>query len=288
MVDAEAAEADDVVKATFTQGEHVIEDSYISLDKIEDADRKKPFIGAKAGDELDVDLKATFTNDADLAAMLKVKKEELVDFEPAFTVLITEVKRFKPAELNQDLYDRIFGNDVVKSEAEFNQKADERIAAEYEQESEYRFTLDARNEALKKAQLPLPDDFLKRWLLYANEGKITKEQVDKDFDDFANDLRWQMIREYITNDEALQVTDDDIRDHARKMARYQFSMYGLHNAPDEQINHYAESILKNEQELKRIYEKVVEDKVIAHIRSVVTLDEKATTFDELQKLYEQK
>ncbi|MDR3236854.1 MAG: trigger factor [Prevotellaceae bacterium] len=288
LVDAETAEADDFIKATLTQGERVIENSYISLKTIEDAARKKPFIGAKVGDALEVDVKATFTNDTDLAAMLNAKKEELVNFEPVFTVLITEVKRFKQAELNQDLYDRIFGENVVTSEAEFNQKADARIAGEYEQESEYRFMLDARNEALKKAQLPLPDDFLKRWLLYANEGKITTEQVDKDFAAFADDLRWQMIRGYITKEQALQVTDDDMRDHARKMARYQFSMYGLHNAPDEQINHYAESILNNEQELKRIYEKVEEDKVVAYIRSVVTLDEKATTLDELHKLYEQK
>ncbi len=288
LEDTDAAGDEDFIKATLTQGEHVIEDTYISLKNIEDKKLRKPFIGKKVGDEFDVDVKKTFTNETDLAAMLKVKKDELEKFEPVFGIKVTEVKRFAPAELNQDLFDRIFGKDEVKSEDEFNKKAEERIAGEYAQESDYRFTVDARTKALEKANLQLPVDFLKRWLLYANEGKITKEQIDKDFDAFADDLRWQMVRGYITREQNLKVEKEDMLDHARKMARYQFAMYGLNNASDEHIDHYANSILANEQEVKRIYEKVEEDKVVAYIKSVVKLDEKDITMDKLQKLYEEK
>jgi trigger factor len=288
LVDADAAEEEDFLKATLTQGEHTIEDGYISLKTIEDKKLKKPFLGKKAGDELDVDVKNTFTNETDLAGLLKVKKEELSKFEPVFHIKITEVKRFAPAELNQDLYDRIFGKDEVKSEEEFNGKAEARIASEYKQESEYRFTIDVREEALKKAKLKLPESFLKRWLLYANEGKLTAEQVEKDFNSFADDLRWQMICGHLTKTQALKITDEDLLGHALKMARYQFSMYGLHNASDEHLEHYAKSILANEQEAKRIYEKVGEEKVIACIRSAVTLEEKEITKEKLQTLYEKK
>ncbi len=206
-----------------------------SLKNIEDKKLKKPFIGKKVGDAFDVDVKKTFTNETDLAAMLKVKKDELGRFEPGFNINLTEVKRFAPAELNQDLFDRIFGKDEVKSEAEFDKKAEERIAGEYAQESDYRFAVDVRAKALEKANLQLPTDFLKRWVLYANEGKITKEQIDKDFDAFAEDLRWQMVRGYITREQNLKVEKEDMLDHARKMARYQFSMYGLNNASEEHI-----------------------------------------------------
>jgi trigger factor len=288
LTDAESAEEDDFIKATLTQGEHTVEDSYISLKTVEDKKLQKPFLGKKAGDEIEVDVKKTFTNETDLAAMLKVKKEELANFEPVFKIKINEVKRFAPAVLDQDLYDRIFGKDEVKSEEEFNKKAAERIASEYEQESEYRFTVDVRDETLKKAKLKLPEDFLKRWLLYANEGKLTKEQIDNDFEAFANDLRWQIIRGHFTQTQDLKVTEEDMRDHARKMARYQFAMYGLQNAPDEQLNHYANSILANEKEVKRIYEKVEDDKVIGYIKSLVKLDEKEITMEKLQKLYEKK
>ncbi len=288
LEDVEAAGEEDFLKATLTQGDKLIEDTYMSLKNIEDKKLKKPFLGKKVGDEFEVDVKKTFTNETDLAAMLKVKKEELGQFEPVFNVKLTEVKCFVPAEMNQDLFDRIFGKDEVKSMDEFNKKAEERIAGEYAQESDYRFAMDARTKALEKAQLQLPEGFLKRWLLYANEGKITQEQIDKDFDAFADDLRWQMIRGYITREQELKVEHEDLLDHARKMARYQFAMYGLNNAPAEHIDHYANSILANEQEIKRIYEKVEEDKVVNYIKSVVKLDEKDITMEKLQQLYEEK
>jgi trigger factor len=288
LVDAETAGEDDFIKATLTQGEHTIEDGYISLKIIQDKKLQKPFLDKKVGDEFDVDVKKTFTNETDLAALLKVKKEELAKFEPVFHIKITEVKRFEPAELNQDLYDRIFGEGVVKSEEEFNQKAEARIASEYEQESEYRFTIDAREEALKKANIKLPESFMKRWILYTNEKKLTAEQLDKDFSSFADDVRWQILRRHLTETQELKVTEEDVRKHALKMTRYQFAVYGLHNASNEQLEHFANSILANEQELKRICEKVEEEKVIAYIRSAVTLDEKEITADQLQKLYEKK
>ncbi|MDR0691550.1 MAG: trigger factor [Prevotellaceae bacterium] len=288
MVDMEEAGEDDFIKATLTQGEHIIEDGYISLKTIQDEALKKPFLGKKVGDEFDVDVKKTFTNETDLAALLKVEKEELAKFEPEFHIKITEVKRFAPAELNQELYDILFGKDEVKSEEEFNGKVNALLANEYAKESEYRFAIDAREEIVKKAQLKLPESFLKRWMLYSNEGKLTAEQIDKDFNSFANDLRWQIICGYLTKTHELKVTEEDLLAHALKIARYQFSMYGIHNAPDEQLEHYAKSILANEKELKRIYEKAEEDKVMAYIKSVVTLDEKEITSEELQKLYETK
>jgi FKBP-type peptidyl-prolyl cis-trans isomerase (trigger factor) len=199
-----------------------------------------------------------------------------------------ETKRFEPAELNQDLYDRVFGEGVVKSEEEFNQKAKARIASEYEQECEYRFTIDAREEALKKADIKLPERFLKRWMLHTSEEKPTAEQLDKDFSSFADDVRWQILRRHFKKIQELKVTEEDLREHALKIARYQFAVYGLHNASDAQLEHFANSILANEQELKRICEKVEEEKVIAYVRSAVTLDEKEITADQLQKLYEKK
>jgi trigger factor len=288
LVDIDAAGEEDFIKATLTQGEHTIEDGYISLKTIQDKTLRKPFLNKKVGDELDVDVKKTFTNETDLAALLKVKKEELAKFEPVFHIKITEVKRYVPAELTQELYDRLFGKDEVKSEEDFNKKVEAHLANEYAQESEYRFTIDAREETLKKAKLKLPESFLKRWLLYANEGKLTAEKIDNDFNAFADDLRWQMIRGYLSKTQELKVTEEDMLGHALKMARYQFSMYGLHNASDEHLEHYAKSILANEQEVKRIYEKVEEDKVIAYIKSVVKLDEKEITSEKLQKLYEKK
>lgn len=288
LEDTETSAEDDFITATLSQGEHLIENTYISLKNIEDKKLRKPFTGKKVGDEIEVDVKQTFVNETDLAAMLKVKKEELVNFEPVFKIKINEIKRFVAAELNQDLFDRMFGKDEVKSEEEFIQKAEERIANEFIQESNYRFAGDARAKAFDKANISLPVDFLKRWLLYANEGKITKEQIDKDFDAFAEDLRWQMICGYIIKEQKIDISKEDMTEEARQTARYQFAMYGLPNVPDEHIDRYADNILSNEKEVRRIYEKVEANKVVAYIKSAVTLDEKEITMEKMQKLYEEK
>ena len=287
LEDTETSTDDGFITATLTQGERVIENAYISLKNIEDKKLQKPFIGKKVGDEMEVDVKQTFTNETDLAAMLKVKKEELANFEPVFKIKINEVKHFVPAELNQDLFDRIFGQDVVKSEEEFNQRAEARIAGEFAQESNYRFAKDAHAKALEKADFALPVEFLKRWLLYANEGKITKEEIDKDFDAFVKDLRWQMVRGYIFNEQKFDISEEEILEHARQMARYQFTMYGLPNVPDEHIDRYANNILANEKDARRIREKAEDDKVMGYIKSVVTLDEKEITMEKMRKLYEE-
>ena len=286
LEDVDAIEEEDFIKADLEQGERKIEDSYISLKVIPTKTLKKPFIGKKVGDELTVDVKKTFTNETDLAALLKIKKEELAEIEPKFKITIKEVKRMAPAVADQELYDKLFGKDVVKSDEEFMQKLEDKIREEYSHESEYRFTVDAYNALLKKTKIELPDEFLKRWLNYSNEGKITQEMIDKEYPLFADDLRRQMIRGYILKEQKIELKHEDLLDHARKMASYQFSMYGIHNAPEEHLTHYANSILANEKELKRIYEKVESDKVIEYVKATVKLDEKEITIENLQKMYE--
>lgn len=284
LVDTDVVKDDDFIIADLIQGETKIEGTYIALRSIATDDIKQDFIGKKSGDTFEIDVNKAFENETDRAAMLKVKKEELASLNPVYTVVIKEVKTFADATIDQALFDKMFGEGVVKSEEEFNEKVEERLKAEYAQESDYRFMLDAREALIEKAALPLPEEFLKRWLFTANEGKFTMEEIEKDFPIFLKDFRWQMIRQYITREQEIKMTREDLLDQARKIAAYQFAMYGLNNAPEEQLNQYAESILSNEKEAKRIYEKVEEDLVLNYVRSVVTLDKKSITIDKLKEL----
>ncbi len=275
---------DDFVIADLIQGDNRVEGTYIALRSIADATIKKEFIGKKSEDSFEIDVNKAFDNETDRAAMLKLKKEELATIEPIYTVVIKEVKRFADATIDQDLYDKMFGPGVVKSKEEFDTKVDERLKSEYSQESDYRFMIDAREALIEKAALPLPEEFLKRWLFNANEGKFTMEEIEKDFALFLKDFRWQMIRQYITKEQEIKMTREDLLDQARKIASYQFSMYGLNNAPQEQLDHYAETMLSNEKEGKRIYEKVEEDLVLNYVRSVITLDKKSISIEKLREL----
>lgn len=284
LVAAESVAEEDFIVADLVQEGTTIEGAYIALRSIEDSKIKKSFIGKKSGAEFAIDVNKAFKNETDRAALLKVKKEELAALNPEFNVVIKEVKRFEDAQLNEELFDRMFGAGAVTSEKEFNEKILERIKFEYTQESDYRFMLDAREALIEKAAIALPEQFLKRWLHSANEGKFTMEEIEKDFPLFLKDFRWQMVRQYITKEQDIKLTRENLMDHARKIAAYQFAMYGLNNAPAEQIDHYADSLLANEKEGKRIYEKVEDDLVLDYVRSVVTLDKKGISIEKLHEL----
>lgn len=283
LENTEVIENDDFVIVDLVQGETRVEGTYVALRSVSEA-AKAEFIGKKAGDSFDLDVNKAFENETDRAAMLKVKKEELEGMDPIFNVTIKEVKRFAEAVADKDLFDRLFGEGVVNNEEEFDAKIVERMKGEYAQESDYRFMLDARDTLIEKAAIKLPEEFLKRWLYTVNEGKFTMEEIEKDFHLFAQDFRWQMIREYVKKDQSIEVKREDLVNHAKKVAAYQFAMYGLPNVPEQQLNQYAESLLANEKEGRRIYEKVEDDLVLDYVRSVVTLESKPISIDELHKL----
>ncbi len=279
----EEVKEEDFIIADIEQGETKVEGTYITLKQIPDQDKKEQFLGKKAGDSFEVNVNETFVNETDRAALLKVKKEELADINPIYTVTIKEVKGFVPAELTQEIFDRIFGEGVVSNEEEFNAKVEERLAMENVQESDYRFMLDAREYLLNKTNIQLPEGFLKKWLFTINEGKFTMEEIEKDFGLFLKDFRWQMIRQFIVREQKIEIKREDVLNGAKRMAAYQFAMYGLNNVPEEQLNQYAETILGNEKEAKRIYEKCEEDKVLAYVKSVVTIENKEASAEEMRE-----
>ena len=276
---------EDFIIADFIQnGEVKAAGSYITLKTIADEQVKSLFIGKKVGDKFTVNVNEAFTNETDRAAMLKVKKEELASLDPVFEIEIKEIKTIKEAELSQELYDRIFGKDKVTDEAGFDAKIEERIAAEYQREADFRFMLDAKEYLLKKTDIKVPEEFMKRWLFTINEGKFTMEQIEKEFPLFLKDFRWQLIRQYIMKEQKMEIKREDLLAEAKKIASYQFAMYGLNDVPEEQLTSYAESLLANEQEGRRVYEKREEDMVLDYVKETVTLAEKSVTIEELQNM----
>lgn len=284
LENVESVEEDDFIVADLVQEDNSIEGTYIALRSISNQEIKNQFIGKKANESFEIDVNLAFENETDRAAMLKVKKEELANINPLYTVVIKEVKRFTDAQEGAEFYARVFGEGVVNSKEEFDAKITERMAQEHTNESDYRFMLDAREALIERAAIALPEQFLKRWLYTANEGKFTMEEIEKDFDLFLKDFRWQLIRQSITREQNLTITRDNLLDYAKKIAGYQFAMYGLANAPEEQIAQYAESLLTNEKEGRRIYEKVEEEMVIDYVRSEITLDIQKTSAAKLREL----
>lgn len=238
----------------------------------------------KAGDSREVDVNVAFENETDRAAMLKVQKSDLAEMNPVWTMNVLNVKTFVDAPMTQETFDKIFGEGVVKSEEEFDAKVAERLEGEYKMEADYRFSKDAKDYLVAKANLPIAEAFLKRWIHVANEGKFTMEEIEKEFDLFLVDFRWQMVRNYLMEKYNVQVTNDDILASAKGFAAYQFAMYGMNNVPDEQLEAFAKNVLQQEEQSRRIIDQVENEKVIAAVKEVVTLKNEKISVENFREL----
>ncbi len=199
---------------------------------------------------------------------------------------IKEITKFQAAEINQELWDMLYGKDEIKSDAEFEEKIKEELRTALSKDSEYRFEIDAKKMMLKKMKFDLPVEFLKRWLVLVNEGKFTIEQIDEDFPKFEDDLKWQLIRDQIVKDQEIKVEAEEVKSQAKEIARLQFQQYGMMNIPEENLENYAAEMLKNEDEIRKATEKILDNKVIDYLKAAVRVDNKQITVEKFNKLFE--
>lgn len=262
-----------------------VPDTSIGIDIIKDKKIRKQFTGIGVNDSVDFDVKKAFPNDTEIAGLLHIKKEEVEGIGSNFRFTVREISRFHPAEVGKELFDRIYGEGVVTTEEEFLKKIEEEITINLKRESDYKLLMDVKNLAIEKADFELPEEFLKKWLLRVNEN-TTEEQIEKEFDSFKKDLRWQLLRNKVAKDNEMKITEEELLKEAATITRYQFQQYGLFYATDDQINNYAKETLKREEDAKRIADKILDEKVIAVLQDHVKLESKSISVEEFNKLFE--
>jgi|WetSurSiteA1Bulk_404760.scaffolds.fasta_scaffold00590_11 trigger factor len=297
LIDADQVTENEVLKADLAEADKKgspvengisVEDASISLEFIKDDKTRKKFKGCKPGDQLVIDVKKAFENETDLAALLKISKEKLAGISPDFLVTLKTVSRFEKAEINQDLFDKVYGKDNVKSEEEFKIRVEAELKSAFDRNSDYRFRMDARDYYLGKFKQELPGEFLKRWLLHTNDGKVTMEQIEKDFDHFKSDLKWQLIKGKVTKDNNMKINEEELLAHATDAIRQQFiQYYGIAEVPAEMLEKYAKESLAKDEERNRYAEGLNENKVYEFIRKTVKLDSKEVTLEKFNKLFEE-
>ena len=280
LEDGKKAKEDDFIIVDFEQGDMKVEGTYVALRNVAEAARAS-FVGVKAGDVLDVNVNEAFVNETDRASMLKVTKDELATLDPMFKMTVQTVKTFVNASLTEETFEKIFG---VKTEEEFDAKIEERLRAEYAQEADFRFSKDAKAFLLEKANVAVAEKFLKRWVYTVNEGKFTMEDIEKDWDLFIVDYKWQMVRNFLMNKYNVKIDEADLLASAKGFAAYQFAMYGMNNVPDEQLESFAKNILSQEEQGRRILDQVENEKTFAAVREVVTLKKKKISVDKFREL----
>ena len=293
--EAEEIAEKDIIKAAVAQvdsdgypleGGLQVEDASLSAEVIKDEKIKKQFLAAKKGDKLIIDLRKAYPSDAELAGILQVTKDKIGGIEGNFSVSIHEISRFEHAKINQELFDKVFGEGTVNSEEEFKSKIAEEAERGLRLDADYRFRIDTKELMMKKFTAPLPEEFLKRWLTLANEGKYTEEQIDHEFVHFLEDLKWQLIKDKIVKENKLEVNEENMKSAAKDYARIQFSQYGMSNIPDEHLEEFAQRMLAREEDRKNIAAKAIEEKIFEFVKSVVKIDEKKITVEKFNKLFE--
>ena len=223
---------------------------------------------------------------AELASMLNIDKEKAANVTSNFEMTVTDITHLQPAELNQELFDNVFGKDVVKTEEEYIAKLREMIAHHLVPESDYKFSIDAR-AAIEKAvgEFDLPDAFLKRWLLATDKNRKA-ENIDEDFAKMVPDLKWQLIKEQIVKQFDIHVDDADLLALAKRVAASQFAQYGMTGVPDDVLVRYAREMLSSKESRSRLIDQATEQKIQTAIKESVTLTDKEVTMDKFQKMFE--
>ena len=258
----------------------VLMPSYIKVDE-----QKDLFKGAKLGDIITFNPRKAYPEgEAEISALLKIDREVAKELESDFSYQITEISRYKKAEINQDLFDQVFGKDEVKSEEEFRNKIAESLKPQLETNSNFKFLLDVREYCEKKVgELTWPDALLKRVMLLNNQDK-GEEFVEKNYAESIKQLEWHLIKEQLVKAAEVKVEDADIREAAKEMARMQFAQYGMTSIPEEYIDNYANELLKKREAVDNFVERAIDVKLAAALKSTVTLNEKEITLDEFNEM----
>ena len=256
---------------------------------IKDDKQKKLFDGCKPGDIITFNPKKAYPdNDAEVAALLKVKKEDIADVNSDFSFQVTEIRHFQPAEIDQKLFDRVFGEGTVKDEKAFREKIAEQLKAQFVGSSDYKFMQDVRAHLEKKVgKLEFPEALLKRVMLQNNKDKGA-DFVEQNFEGSIKELAWHLIKEQIVTAQEIKVEDEDVKRVAREAIRAQFAQYGMANVPDDVVENYAEEQLKKRENIDNFVDRAVDLKLTDKLKTVVKLDEKTVTLDEFNKMMEGK
>jgi trigger factor len=264
-----------------------IENAVIMPSFIKNEDEKKKIIGAKLDSAVVFNPFTAYEgNETELSSLLKIKKEEVCEHKGDFSLTIKEISSYKEAEINQDMFDKIFGKDNVKTEKEFREKIAGVIAQQIEPQSDFKFLIDLREMLKAKAgDLKFPETFLKRWLLL-NSKERTPEKLEEDFPKILEDLKSQLINDKIIKDNDIKIEDEDIRAAAKDATRAQLAKYGMTTVPDDLLEHYSSEMLKNEDTVRNLIDKALETRLTAVMKEKLTVTEKVVSVEEFQKLFE--
>lgn len=281
----------DMLKGVMTEldvEEPVTAEGVVMLPKyMKNDDQKKLFEGAKVNDVIRFNPTTAYDgNETELASLMKLDKEKVGEHKGDFNFQITEITRFVPGDLTEELFQQVFPGSDIKTEADFRQKVREGIESRYQKDSDFRFLIDVRNYLTKKiGKLEFPDEKLKKIML--NNAKGDEQKVEENYDKSIEELTWHLIKEQLVEQTGVKVDDKDVTEMAKDVTRMQFAQYGMMNIPDEYLEGSVKEMLKKRETVDNLIDRCIEVKLGTALKDIVTLKEKKVTPAEFNKLFEE-
>lgn len=291
-VEEESVETD-LIKGTLTEVENseikengkVIENGIIMPSYLKDESIKSKFVGAKVNDIIIFNPKIAYdNNEAEVASLLQTTKEEIKEINSDFSFEIKEITRYREAELNQELFNRVLGEGVVTTEEEFIGKIREELEKQFKPNADHLFLHEMKDIIIERMKdVVFPDEFLKQWLLEISENK-TVEQVEEDYPKILEDLKFQVVKQKIIEENEIKIEFEDIESLATEVAKAQFAQYGMTNLPADMLQNYTKSLLEKEETVQNLYEKATEDKIIDWLKKTITVIDKKVSSEEFNEI----
>lgn len=287
-VEADDVQDGDVIKGLLTEQREngmTKENAMLNPQYMTDKDQAALFKGAKKGDVITFNPQKAFQSEVEISSLLDITKQEAKELTSDFTFEIQGITRHQAAKIDGELFAKVYGENAITDEADFRAHVKAEIEENMAEDSDYKFGLDAKAAVMKKMEgLTFPEDFLKRWLHATNE-KLTDEEIDKDFPQMIEELKWHLAKDQLLKKYNINVEKEDVEDYAKKVAKMQFMQYGLMHVDDAYLTNYAQQMLKDENQLRGIVERVAEQKIYAALKTVVKLEEKSISHADFGKLF---
>ncbi|MCL5129060.1 MULTISPECIES: trigger factor [unclassified Algibacter] len=284
LIPQDVVDADSEITGTYTNEEKEVNNTVtLTLDKFKGKATAKQFVGAKAGDVIVLKTKGLFEDDHDLMHALKLGHDEIhgLDIEVSFT--ITEVNQRELADLDQELFDKLFGEGTVKSVSEVREKIKEDAEKQFVQQADQKLLNDVTEHLVENTKFDLPAEFLTKWMQTAGEQPIDADQAKEEYEKSEKSLRYQLIEGKLIEANNVQVTMDDIKNHAREMIKGQMAQFGQMNPSDKELDDIAARVLSDQKEARRISEQLVSQKLLSVYKEKANLEVKELSYENFVK-----
>jgi trigger factor len=260
----------------------IFKSTSVSYERTKNETAKAKLLGLKKEDKVVISINELFETALDKSVSLGIDKELAESVNCNLQLTVKNISRMEDAELNQELFDKVYGAGVINSEEEFKNKIREELALMFNSDSEKFLRTEVENKLVEKINLQLPDSFLKRWLAVANEKPVTADEIEKDYPNYAKAMQWRLIENKIIKDNGLQVSGDEAKDEAKLFIKSEYARYGQ-TPTEEDLEKISKDLLSKEKEAQRIFENLYSKKVLGLIKEKCTLQTKEVSYDEFFK-----